>query len=101
MFANNLVIDGVLVKDPEISQSPAGIPHCRFVLEHQSEQVEAEFPRRVWCRIKVIASGMQHSETVQYLKSGSTVRVHGFINRIESHNGLAQLILHARQIENF
>jgi len=98
VIENACVLSGFLPKEPSFTQSPAGVPHCQFVLEHQSEQVEADLPRRVWCRIKVVASGHGLKEQTEFLKSGSKVTVSGFINRVETQNGLGQLILHARQV---
>jgi primosomal replication protein N len=98
---NSLVISGFVCKQPAITTSPAGIVHCQFVLEHESEQIEAGLPRRVWCRIKVVASGDAFISQTNNLQSGHRVQVHGFITRVESKNGLAQLVLHARQINRF
>ncbi|WP_111979080.1 primosomal replication protein N [Algibacillus agarilyticus] len=98
MNDNTLVISGFLPKDPAISKSPAGVVHCQFVLEHESEQYEAGLPRRVWCRIKVVASGGEFKSQTEFLKSGCRVQVTGFLVRVEGRNGLAQLVLHARQI---
>jgi primosomal replication protein N len=98
VFENTCVLAGVISKEPAFTQSPAGIPHCQFVLEHQSQQIEADLPRRVWCKIKVIASGAGLKQQTEFLKSGINVRVTGFITRVEGQNGLSQLVLHARQI---
>ncbi|WP_017443715.1 primosomal replication protein N [Gayadomonas joobiniege] len=99
MLENSLVIAGKLVKAPKFSTSPAGIPHCHFVLEHLSEQYEAGMPRRVWCRIKVVASGLTIQQQVKNLTAEQLVRAEGFLQRQESINGLAQLILHAQRIQ--
>ncbi|MER2494122.1 primosomal replication protein N [Catenovulum sediminis] len=99
MFENSLIIAGKIVKPPVRSISPAGVPHCHFVLEHVSQQYEAQMPRRVWCRIKVVASGLAMQQQTEILQSESNIRVHGFIQRQESANGIAQLVLHAQNIE--
>jgi primosomal replication protein N len=96
---NTLVLSGVVHQQPSVKISPAGIPHCHFVLEHQSIQMEAGLSRKAWCRIKVAASGNELKAQTEMIYAGCTVRVTGFINRIESSNGLAQLVLHATSIQ--
>ncbi|NTS78348.1 primosomal replication protein N [Catenovulum sp. SM1970] len=99
MFDNTLVLAGVLSKAPQRTVSPSGIPHCQFVLEHRSQQIEANMPRQAWCRIKVVASGEELKQQTDYLQLGSQIRVSGFISRVESRNGVSQLVLHAQQID--
>ncbi|MCE1644769.1 primosomal replication protein N, partial [Enterobacter hormaechei] len=41
MTTNRLVLSGTVCKVPIRKVSPAGIPHCQFVLEHRSQQQEA------------------------------------------------------------
>ncbi len=98
---NHLVIEGVICKAPRRNTSPAGIPHCQFVLEHYSQQIEAELNRRAYARIQVVASGDVLNQDTQDLCQGCMVRVTGFLNRHESNNGQAMLVLHARRIEKF
>ncbi|KAA1460852.1 primosomal replication protein N, partial [Escherichia coli] len=57
MTTNRLVLSGTVCKVPIRKVSPAGIPHCQFVLEHRSQQQEAGLSRQAWCRMPVIASG--------------------------------------------
>ena len=56
-YMNQLTLSGVVCKTPKYSQSPAGIPHCIFVLEHKSMQVEADLNRNSYVRLQVVASG--------------------------------------------
>lgn len=93
------MLSGVVVKQPKHTLSPAGIPHCQFVLEHQSEQIEAGLPRRVWCRIKVVASGLELRQQTELLVCGCHVKVRGFISRVEGANGLAQIVLHTTMLK--
>ncbi len=99
MTDNQLVIAGVVCKPPKFSQSPAGIPHCIFVLEHKSMQMEAELNRNSYVRIQVVASGTQMQPGTENLQVGQAVKVGGFLNRHQGRNGLSQLVLHAQQIE--
>lgn len=95
---NQLVLAGVVVKAPRFSQSPAGIHHLRFVLEHRSEQVEAKLPRRSYVRIAVVLSGEEATQWRNQLDVGSEVQVSGFLNREEDKNGIGKLVLHVQQL---
>jgi primosomal replication protein N len=99
MTDNQLVIAGVVCKTPKLSRSPAGIPHCIFVLEHKSMQMEADLNRNSYVRIQVVASGNQIQPSIENLQVGQPVKVGGFLNRHQGRNGLSQLVLHAQQIE--
>ncbi len=99
MFENSLVIAGQIANPPVRKTSPAGIPHCYLVLEHRSEQLEAGLPRRVWCKIRVIASGQTITAQTNNLQLGMSIRVTGFIQRQETASGIAQLVVHAKQID--
>lgn len=95
---NQFVISGQLTKPPQLTRSPAGISHLRFVLEHVSEQLEAGLPRRSYVRIQVVLSGNEAPQWATELAVGSAVQVTGFLNRQEDKNGLAKLVLHAQQL---
>lgn len=99
LYTNQYLLSGVICKTPKFSQSPAGIPHCIFVLEHKSMQLEADLTRNAYVRIQVVASGEQLRNQTEHLYVGQALQVRGFINRHESRNGLSQLVLHAQHIE--
>ncbi|MBE0369693.1 primosomal replication protein N [Pseudoalteromonas sp. MMG013] len=99
LYTNQYVLSGMICKTPKFSQSPAGIPHCIFVLEHKSMQVEAELNRNSYVRLQVVASGETFQDQTQHLYVGQAIQVRGFLNRHESRNGLSQLVLHAQHIE--
>lgn len=96
---NRLVLTGTVVTTPAISRSPAGVPHCEFALEHQSQQMEADLPRRAWCYLTVIASGHGIQPQTVNLTKGSVANVTGFISHHRTPNGVGKLVLHAQQIE--
>jgi len=98
---NQLTIDGVICRAPKRSKSVAGIPHCQFVIEHRSQQVEADLPRQTYARMQVVVSGQKLQSCTQDLCQGGHVRVSGFINRHESRDGQSTLVLHAQNIERF
>lgn len=96
---NRLVLAGTVCKAPIRKVSPSGIPHCQFVLEHRSTQLEAGFNRQAWCRMPVIVSGQQSQAYTHSITVGSNLIVHGFISSHQGRNGLSKLVLHAEQIE--
>ncbi|MFN6261404.1 MAG: primosomal replication protein N [Chromatiaceae bacterium] len=95
---NSLVITGVICRQPDRNESPAGIPHLYLVLEHKSMQVEAGYNRASYLRIHVVVTG-ELSRQSHNLMQGSVVRVQGFLNRHQTRSGQAKLVLHAQQIE--
>lgn len=99
MASNFVELEGIVFKGPTRTQSPAGVQHCHFVLEHQSQQFEADLPRQVFLRIQVIYSGLQTQQMTQDIVPGATVCVSGFLTQHEARNGLSKLVLHARNIE--
>ncbi|HCK02978.1 MULTISPECIES: primosomal replication protein N [Serratia] len=99
MTSNRLVLSGTVCKTPVRKVSPSGIPHCQFVLEHRSQQMEAGFSRQAWCRMPVVVSGQQSQALTQRLTVGSQITVQGFVSSHQGRNGLNKLVLHAEQIE--
>ena len=97
-MTNRIELSGVITQPPLRKESPAGIPHCRFMLEHRSMMQEAQLPRQVYCRMAVVASGLQSHAFTHELTLGSNVKVSGFLNYQQSQNGLAHLVLHADHI---
>nr|WP_202637351.1 primosomal replication protein N [Serratia marcescens] len=94
-----MVLSGTVCKAPVRKVSPSGIPHCQFVLEHRSQQMEAGFSRQAWCRMPVVVSGQQSQALTQRLTVGSQITVQGFVICHQGRNGLSKLVLHAEQIE--
>jgi len=98
-MTNRLALSGIVCRAPLRKVSPSGIPHCQFVLEHRSEQVEAGFTRQAWCRMPVIISGKAHQHITQSITVGTPLTVSGFISSHQGRNGLNKTVLHAEQIE--
>lgn len=96
---NRLVLAGRVASGGETRTSPAGIPITRFTLEHTSQQMEAGRPRRVECRLGVMACGEGLAATAGQLAPGSAVRISGFLCRANNRQGESRLILHAQEIE--
>lgn len=105
MLRSNLKIDnrfsliGFVTSQPKRHQSPNGIYHCQFSLEHRSMQQEAGLSRQAWCKMPVQVSGNQLVEKTQSITVGCQLLVVGFISTHKSTNGLNQIVLHAEQIE--
>lgn len=105
MLKSNLNIDnrfsliGIVADQPKRTKSPNGITHCRFYLEHRSEQQEAGLSRQAWCKVPIQISGNQLVEQTQSITVGSKLLILGFISSHKTANGLMQLVLHAEQIE--
>ncbi len=97
-MTNRLELSGVVVKAPVKSQSPAGIVHCSFSIEHRSSAMEAELPRQVYCRMQVVISGARSQALTQDLVLGSNIKVGGFIAYHTGRNGVGKLVLHADNI---
>ena len=95
---NSYQLSGQIIRPPQLTRSPAGISHLRFVLEHQSEQIEAGLPRRSYVRITVVISGELAEQWANELNVGNEVQVTGFLNRIEDRNGIGKLVLHGQQL---
>lgn len=81
------------------SKSPSGIEHCQFRLEHRSEKIESGLSRQAWLSMPIQVSGNQLIEKTQSITVGSKLLVVGFISSHKTPSGLAQLVLHAEQIE--
>lgn len=96
---NSLVVTGTICRQVDHSESPAGIPHCYLVIEHQSVQQEAGFNRQAYVRLQVVCAGAGLAQQTHNLKLGNKVRVSGFLNRHQSRSGQSKLVLHAQQIE--
>ncbi|NYA27488.1 primosomal replication protein N [Haemophilus haemolyticus] len=105
MLTSNLKIDnrfsvmGVVSQLPKRLKSPSGIEHCKFLLEHRSDQIEGGFTRQAWLKMLVQISGNQLIEKTQSITVGSKILVVGFITSHKTQSGLCQLVLHAEQIE--
>lgn len=97
-MTNRMELSGTVVKAPVRSQSPAGIAHCYFSLEHRSTVLEADLPRQVYCRIQVVVSGQGSQAITRDLVLGSNVKVGGFVAYHTGRNGLGKLVLHADNI---
>ncbi|BGI51041.1 MAG: primosomal replication protein N [Arsenophonus endosymbiont of Ceratovacuna japonica] len=99
MNSNKLVLTGKICHIPIRKISPSGVPHCQLVIEHNSQQLEVNFYRKVWCRINIIASGQKLQQFTRNIIINNIIIVTGFISSYNNANGLSNLVLHAKKIE--
>lgn len=97
MQENRVVISGQVAKLYEVRTTPAGIPITRFVLEHQSEQSEAELKRNIHCQVFIIASGKKLANQLKKLAVGQEITIEGYLTQI-SFKGSRQLCVNAEII---
>jgi primosomal replication protein N len=98
MMTNRMELTGNITKPPVRSQSPSGIEHCRFWLEHRSQAMEAGHMRHVYCLMPVVVSGNGSTLNTQNLVQGSCIKVSGFMTYQTGRSGLGKLVLHADNI---
>ncbi|WP_277208413.1 primosomal replication protein N [Vibrio misgurnus] len=99
-MTNRIELSGIVAKAPVRSQSPSGVKHCHFWLEHRSMMVEANLPRQVFCRLAVVVSEAGSTTLTQNLVQGSSILVSGFLAYQTSRNGVGKLVLHADKISH-
>lgn len=76
--ANRIELTGQLLERGVLRYTPAGLPAIEFRLGHESEQIEAEKPRKVECEMACLALG----PTALLLKDaapGDTLALTGFV----------------------
>jgi primosomal replication protein N len=95
---NRVRLDGEAQGEADLRVSPAGVPISRFWMTHDSTQVEAGVPRKVRCRIMVVATGKALQPTVQALDRQRLLRVEGFLSR-ESYRREDLVVLHAERLQ--
>jgi len=93
-----VIVSGVVAKLYKVRHTPAGIPITRFVLEHQSEQSEADLKRNIYCRVFIIASGNKLRSIVKNLQVGNQITVEGYLNQISFKGTNRQLCVNAEII---
>ncbi|HWU83693.1 MAG TPA: primosomal replication protein N [Methylophilaceae bacterium] len=93
---NRLVVSGEVVQIAPLRYTPAGLPLLGFVVRHQSEQIEADMPRKVECEVSVIAIG-KIAEQAQAIQMASQVKLAGFLAKRSLKS--SQLVLHLNAFE--
>ncbi|MCL1078517.1 primosomal replication protein N [Parashewanella spongiae] len=98
MNVNQLTLSGIIKRVSNL-QSPAGIPHWKIMLEHQSQRYEADLLRNVYVQIQVVLSGERFTSIAKNLKVGTEIHVEGFIALQTGRNGVNRTVIHADNVE--
>ncbi|VFP83253.1 Primosomal replication protein N [Candidatus Erwinia haradaeae] len=99
MKENWSTLSGVVHREPRRGISPSGIRHFQFILEHRSQQKEADLNRRVWCWMPVVMSLSATHEMPSYIMVGVWLNVQGFLSCHKNRYDLNRIVLHAKNIE--
>jgi primosomal replication protein N len=91
---NKLAISGQVIQIDDLRYTPAGLPLLRFVIKHDSEDIEAGYKRKVECEIKAVAIGDLANTNI---KLGIKLNALGFIAKQSAKS--TQLVLHIKKIE--
>ena len=94
--ANLTQLSGRLLERGVLRHTPAGIAAIEFRLGHQSEQIEAESPRKVECEMSCVALGTP-ANLLADAPPGAALRVTGFL-AARSLKSRAP-VLHVQRIE--
>ena len=82
-FANHFELHAKLMVKSVLRYTPAGVAVCDFELEHESVQLEASKPRKVFCTVQALAMG-NVAVAVDALRLGDVRVWSGFI-ALRSH----------------
>ncbi|MBK7356877.1 primosomal replication protein N [Propionivibrio sp.] len=93
---NRVELTGILIERKALRYTPASVPVTECVVRHQSDQIEADRPRRVECEIRAIGLG-DAAKWLQAATPGAMVHLTGFM--AASSRNSKQLRLHVITIE--
>ncbi len=91
---NKLALRAEVVNIAPLRYTPAGIPLLSVVLQHVSEQVEANMKRKVECEVNAVILG---DLTKINLQIGTHIQATGFLAKRSLKS--TQLVMHINQIE--
>jgi len=94
------MISGLLAKVYETRYSPAGIPITRFILDHQSAQLEAGLNRNIRCKALVIIAGTTLHQVLAKLDVGQQISVEGYLSQVSYQGQNPKLCVNAAVIKN-
>ena len=93
-FVNHVDLVACIAEASPLRYTPAGIPAANFVLEHESEVVEAGVARQVKLTIRAVAFGTL-AEQSSRLALGTGLRLTGFLINARTSKSL---VLHLQSI---
>ena len=94
---NQVELTACIAELSALRYTPAGIPAINFILEHESEKLEAGVNRQVKLTIKAVAFGTL-AEQAPKLPLGKPFRFTGFLINARTSKGV---IFHIQAFENF
>ena len=92
---NHVELTACIAEASPLRYTPAGIPAVNFVLEHESEIVEAGVARQVKLTVKAVAFGSLAEQSVQ-APLGKPFRFTGFLINARTSKGV---IFHLQAFE--
>lgn len=84
---NHVDLTASIAELSPLRYTPAGIPALNFILEHESEVLEAGSPRQVKLTLKAVAFGTLAEQGVQ-LALGKAFRFTGFLTNARTSKGV-------------
>ena len=75
---NQVLLTACIAEASPLRYTPAGIPALNFILEHESEMIEAGVARQVKLTVRAVAFGVLAEQTGQ-LTLGKAFRFTGFL----------------------
>jgi primosomal replication protein N len=94
---NHVELTACIAELSPLRYTPAGIPAINFILEHESEILEAGVARQVKLTLKAVAFGTLAEQTVR-LTLGKAFRFTGFIINARSSKSV---VFHIQSFEIF
>ncbi|MDB5743718.1 MAG: putative primosomal replication protein [Polaromonas sp.] len=84
---NQVELTATIAELSPLRYTPAGIPAINFILEHESEMLEAGVNRQVKLTIKAVAFGTMAEQAVR-LSLGKAFRFTGFLINARTSKGV-------------
>ncbi len=84
---NRIELTACIAELSPLRYTPAGIPALNFILEHESEMMEAGVSRQVKLTLKAVAFGTLAEQAVQ-LALGKAFRFTGFLINARTSKGV-------------
>lgn len=91
-LCNEVKLSGQIVKEYELKYTIDNLPVLRFVLEHQSRQIENGLPCNTKCKMFCLMLLKKNTKTNNLINENVTVS--GFLNQ----NSKSQIVLHIKEI---
>ncbi|MDB5868754.1 MAG: putative primosomal replication protein [Polaromonas sp.] len=84
---NQVELTASIAELSALRYTPAGIPAINFILEHESEKLEAGMTRQVKLTIKAVTFGMLAEQALK-LPLGKALRFTGFLINARTSKGV-------------